>query len=238
MLENPKYQRFPSQIVPESAHSPRWQGLRTSAYGADVRVRMQSRPYFVSDLSGCLCTDKIKEYIFAMLWRNGGSGLPVLNVVSPFCEIGIIAGRANTGETIVQPQVLGNTSGGRTFQLKKRLLVPGYESEEVYYTVTKPNYNYPPLEGLGATKAGVVSVQLLDELKLYANGVPLASGLWACNRDTGLVTVAGSVNGSIGATGGFYILMLLPNEIPMKHKGNGIWEISSNVRLEEPFGGA
>lgn len=233
--ENPIYQRFPSAIIPESAHSPRWMGNRVSASGADARIRRQSRPYWVSDLSNCVCSERLKDTLTAILWRNGGVR-PVLNHIPSFCELGEIVGQDFNGEPIVEPVILGVGNGApKTYQLKKRLLVPGYEAEEFYYTVTKPNHGYPPLEGLGKTLAGPVPFSPLPPLQILADGNPIAWNQIQIDRNTGQFTT--SAPGVIGAVGGFYILQLLPAEIPMKGIGNGFYKIESGIRMEEPFGG-
>ncbi len=230
--EHPVYNRFPTQIIPESNHSPRWMPNRVTSSGADARIRRQSRPYWNSDLSGCKANEKQKDYIYALLYRNMGVR-PVLNYVPTFCDIGTVVDRDFNGAPIVAPEVIGVGNGTpMQMQLRKRLRMDGYENEEIYYDVTKPHVGYPALEGLARTTHGPVPYQPMPELEVLRNGILVRRGIeYTVDRDTGIISH--SMSGEISARGGFYILMLMPGEIPMSPRGNGVYEIKSGIRLEE-----
>jgi hypothetical protein len=236
--ENTQYQRFPTQIVPESNHSPEWQPLRADSPGASARKRMQSRPYWSSDLSNCLCDERQKDILLGMIVRNMGMVRPVLMFVPIFCEIGTVEDYDDNGEPLVEPAFLGAAGPGmRSFQIRKRLLVPGYEHEYYYYTVTKPHFKYPMRYGLGRTIRGTVEYNPLREFTVYdANHIPLDTDYWMVDRNTGIVTVTDDYDGALYCDGGFYILMLMPNKIPMMPEGYH-YKIQQGISLMEPPGG-
>jgi stage V sporulation protein SpoVS len=258
--ENPQeheiYQRFNTAIIPESAWTPDFESnQRADAPGASARITRQSRPYWKADLSGLTMNDKQKAVAIAQGWRNR-STRPMLVRVTPFCEIGLETGRrsaAQNGKLIVYPQKIGVSSGSeQTFQLVKRLYNPGYDNEHIYYNVTKPEWGYPPLKQIGVTVNGYTDWKPMDDLALWVSAtepvvapgddypnapwVKLPAHQWEVDRDTGVVTT--SVSGVIGATGGFYVLMLVPplaiGQDPEKRAG--LWAIKQGVMIVEPPG--
>lgn len=239
LLENPYYQRFNDSIVPAAAHYPRVQNQRRSAPGADVRIKRQSRPYWVTELSGLKLNERQKNHLLAIYWRNQNIR-PVLMRISIFCEIGDFGGRDALGDPIIIPMQIGVGDGTpKNFQLRTRFLVEGYESEELYFVVKHPEWQYPPMLGIAETIGGPVPWKPMNDVQIYANGVPLAPGAFTVNRDTGMVST--SASGAISATGGFYVPMLLPSDgIPIGQDPevrHGSYIISDGVRLEEPAGG-
>lgn len=237
--ENATWQRFPDQIVPDSAHTPEWNNSRVSTIGADARTNRQSRPYWKTDLTDCVANEEIKDTLLGMIWRNKGDWRPVLNRVSVFCEIGVTTHfNPSTGNAVVAPEFQGTFSAGvtSTFQLRKRLIVKGYESEYLYYDVTKPQWQYPVRDGIARTSTGPVAYQ--DEMPdvqlsrmVSGNLVPMNNSNFSINRDTGIVTLNGSAAGDVYAQGGFYVLMLMPN-ISFTRKGGTI--VIGNVQMVEP----
>lgn len=239
--ENPYFQRFNDAIVPASASSFSWRSNERASSqvdgGADARIKRQSRPYWVTDLSGLRLNQDQSDELQAMLWRNGGSGRPVLMRIAIFCEIGTIVGRETNGYPIVTPAFLGTGTGTlQQFQLRKRLLVAGYESEQHYFNVTKPHIDYPDMKAIGSTLAGPIAWAPMPEITVYDDGVELSRTFWTVDRNTGVVEV--TATGTLTVSGGFYIPMLLPDEIPTGYDegARGLLVIKSGVRLEEPPG--
>lgn len=233
------YQRLNTSTIPEAAFTPVWQPRRASSLGSDVRIKRQSRPYWKADLSGVTMNEKQKNDLLGMIYRNGGMTKPILVSVPPFCEIGTKTGFDNEDEDIVTPAPLCIGDGGDMLvQLRKRLLVTGFEQEFIYHDVKYPHYDYPLQESIGRTIAGPIPWNPLRDVMVFENGTPLPGVRFDVQKETGLVTVFDTILGAnYTVTGGFYLLMLLPNEIPMTAKGGGLWEIKSGVSLVEPYGG-
>jgi len=238
--ENATWQRFNDSTIPDATHNLKWRfNERADAPGASNRVRRGSRPYWTTDLSGVRLNERQKDDLLAMQFRNGGAR-PIMMRVAPFCEIGDITGRTANGEPIVTPGLQGVGTGiTQTFQLRKRMFVTGYSNETLYYNITKPHLNYPVMTSLSGNPWAPmrdVSIFLYDG----SNYLPVTSSYYSIDRDTGLLTTFG-LSGNIYASGGFYILMLLPDDgIPLRRKQNetgNTWQIGS-CTLNEPPGGA
>lgn len=234
--EHPFFSRFPDQIVPDSHHDLDWMPARVSSagdyVGADVRISRQSRPIWTTDLTDCTATESIKDTLIAMIVRNKGVR-PVLMRVSVFCELGTTVGQDYNGDNIVAPVVLGHTDQSRTVRLGKYLQEANRE-ERSFYPITYPHWDYPDREGIGRTASGPIVYDPMPEVQLYADNVPLPRDQFTVDRSTGFATVSNNVLGSISATGGFYILMLM-GKIPFNRKG-GIYVIG-DAQLREPLGG-
>lgn len=231
------YQRLNPSIAREANFSPVWQPRRASALGGDVRIKRQSRPYWEGDYSGAQLNEAQKDNLLGMIWRNAGMVKPILVPVPTFCEIGIITDHSD-GEPIVTPAPLCVGDGDTmSVQLQKRLMVDGYEEEFFYYDVKFPYFDYPAQFGQARTIAGPVPFDMLQEITIYENGEPMVEDDFIVGKTTGIVTLPTIEDAVYTVTGGFYILMLMPNKIPMRKLAGGLYEVSEGITLQEPYGG-
>lgn len=236
--ENDLYDRFNDSIVPVANYSVLWRGIRGTAPNMDARVRRQSRPYWRAGLQGCKLNEPQKEELLYLIWRSKGVK-PVLCRVPMFCEIGSpTTARDEQGYIISTPSLIGVGDGTEdVYQLRKPIINLNRPDENFYYDVIYPHTGeYPTQKNVSANDWTPLSPL---QLWRFSGGVwlPLASNLWSVDRNTGLATA--TVTGNLGATGGFYILMLLPDDIQFGNdpEHRGIYQITNGVELYEPPGG-
>lgn len=238
MSEHDLYDRFNDSIVPSANFAFLWRPLRSPSNNADARVRRQSRPYFMASLQGCLVSEAQKEELLYLIWRSRGVR-PVLCRIPMFCEIGrLTTERDPQGHFIPEPIVIGTGDGTEDeYQLRKEISGVLRDDEPFYYDVT-----FPHTAEYGTQKnISDQNWRPLNPVQLWRKeaGVwyELASDLWSVDRSTGAVSA--TVLGELGATGGFYVLMLLPEPIlfagDSEHRG--LYVITNEVSLAEPPGG-
>lgn len=233
-IEESALPRFPDACAQQASHDFQWRSRRLSTPGSSVGLQKQSRPYWVTDLSGCQMTEKQKDELLALIYFLGGEAGVVLMRISVFCEGGRILSRdANGDPDSVEPSVIGTGDGSeQSFQLKTQLVLPGFTVPD--YTIRKPYIDYPTVYGLATTIGGPVPWEPMPEISLYANGTFLPRSEWTVDKETGIVTT--DATGELGWTGGFMIPMIFPNSCPISNVGSGIFEISGSVSLREFIG--